>query len=43
MAEIAESETRKALLAAGFAAGDDEFMTLCLDNISRIMGRLSWF
>lgn len=42
MAEIAEPETRQALLAAGFAAGDDEFMSLCVDNIGRIMGRLNW-
>jgi hypothetical protein len=43
MAEISEPETRQALLAAGFAGGDEEFMALCLDNIGRIMGRLSWF
>jgi len=37
-----EPETRRRLLGAGFARGDDQFLSLATESVRRLMGRISW-
>jgi hypothetical protein len=42
LASFEEPDTRRRLLDAGFARGDDQFLSLALESIRRLMGRISW-
>ena len=42
LASFEEPDTRRRLLDAGFARGDDQFLSLALESVRRLMGRFSW-
>jgi hypothetical protein len=42
LASLEEPDTRRRLLDAGFARGDDQFLSLALESVRRLMGRFSW-
>lgn len=42
LASFEEPDTRRRLLEAGFARGDDQFLSLALESVRRLMGRIGW-
>jgi phosphoserine phosphatase len=42
LASLEEPDTRRRLLDAGFARGDDQFLSLALESVRRLMGRIGW-
>lgn len=42
LASLEEAETRRRLLEAGFARGDDPFLTLATESVRRVIGRIGW-
>lgn len=42
LASFEEPDTRRRLLEAGFARGDDQFLSLASESVRRLMGRIGW-
>jgi hypothetical protein len=42
ISEMQSEAQKKALLGAGFAKGDPEFLELFVTNFSRVAGRMRW-